>query len=65
MNTLTTVITTIVLGAVIGYNASTSQPDQGTLIGPPATIESGDTIEAGGPPPTFDEGDTPVCLSCN
>jgi hypothetical protein len=64
MNGLTAIITTILLGAAIGYNASTAQPDNQTFIGPPPTAESGDTIEPGGPPPTFDEGDTPLCLSC-
>jgi hypothetical protein len=66
MNTLTAIITTIVLATSIAYNTVTTPTDGATLIGPPATATAGDTIDPGGPPPTFDGGgDEPTCLSCN
>lgn len=64
MNRLTTIITTIVLGAAIGYNATAAQ-DETPWIGPPPSTESGQISELGGPPPTLDGGDVPVCLSCD
>ena len=64
MNTLTAILTAVVLGTAIGFSSPTAQADDTALIGPPPAYESGDSVEAGGPPPTFEEGDTPVCLGC-
>jgi hypothetical protein len=62
MDTLTSIITTVVLGAAIVYGASTAQTDDSAFIGPPPSAESGQITEVGGTAPTSD--DTPVCLSC-
>jgi hypothetical protein len=68
MNTLTAILTTIVLATAISYNTASTRSVQPDPIGPAVTgtIESqNDEVQPIGPPPTYDGGDTPVCLSCD
>lgn len=59
MDTVTAIITALVLGTAIGYNASTGGANQTPVVESP-TCTSCDTIDFGGPPPTFDEREAPV-----
>ncbi|MBV9924722.1 MAG: hypothetical protein JOZ96_06725 [Acidobacteria bacterium] len=65
MDTLTSIITTVVLGAAIGYGAVAAQADDSAFIGPPPPppVGSGQIVEAGNTPPASD--DVPVCLGCD